>query len=111
MKVKKFLVGGQRDQKELHHQQMQKKDDIINKTRLFGKVHKRNKYLLNWIQFQCYFSNNSLYFYPTERELVPETIISLRGAKVTKNVEVDGNEQTLELVVSGESIYLQFKDQ
>ncbi len=54
-------------------------------------------------------SNNNLYFYSNEKELVPQSIIPLRGGKINKNKEVDKN--VLEIAAGGETLYIKFKEE
>lgn len=107
IKVKKFFVGEEKDQLEEHKEQVRMKEELVKGKRVDGKVLTRNKYFSNWIEFYCILSNNSLHFYSSEKDLVPENIVSLRGFKTRKP---EGEKHILELLSSGQSFYLQLSD-
>jgi hypothetical protein len=86
LNVKKFLVGEEQDQLMVLGQKRKGKEEIVNKAKLKNHVLKRGKYLHNWVEYCCYFASNSLYLYPNESELIPDSIITLRGATLTKNI-------------------------
>ena len=92
---------------------MKVKEVIQNKAKLVSKVQKRGKYLLNWVSYQCIFCNNSLYFYLSETELVPDSILSLRGAKIQKNIQKNQHDllYQLEMYIDSEVTYLQYNDE
>lgn len=60
------------------------KEELVKGKRVDGKILTRNKYFSNWIEFYCILSNNNLHFYSSEKDLVPENIVSLRGFKTHK---------------------------
>ena len=67
------------------------REELRAKSKVGGKVLKRRKYLHIWLSYYCLLSNNSLYFYHNDSELVPDSILFLRGAILTKTSRnVDG---------------------
>lgn len=62
----------------------------MNNAQLVCKLMKKRKYLHNWIEYDAYFFNNHIYLYLTSKDFIPDNMISLRGAKLNKNIEFHG---------------------
>jgi hypothetical protein len=105
-------VGEEQDQRAVLEEKQRAKEEVVAKARLSQAISKRMKYLHSWVDYHCHFSSNSLYFYQRKAELVPDSILNLRGA-VISNASTATKESThyiLEISQDSETTYIEFTD-
>lgn len=59
---------------------------MVSKAKLSTRILKRRKYLHNWVEYYCFLSNNSIFFYSNSSDLVPDSVLPLRGAQCFKKI-------------------------